>query len=327
MPSKRLILTIGAIVVAAGATAAVAQGFRGRDGGDGEVRNRHFGGWGWRRSITKDDYAATTRSRFAAMDVNSDGVVDTSEVAAMLRSRTERRRGRWARRHGGGRGLERMIRRFDVDRDGKVTRAEFETRVKEMFARFDLDGDGKITDADLPPMLRDRNILRGDNAGFGGRRGPRMLRFLRGADTNNDGQITLDEAMAAAGKRFVRFDRNKDGAIDAKDIEAMRAEMLDYRVKRFFHRYGVAKEGKLTLEQYTKARDAWFVRHDANNDGVLTRDELPGRGWRRHRGHRGSWHHRGHGGGRDGGWHGGGRRGGGPGRGDNGGDDTGGRRL
>ena len=64
MPSKRLILTIGAIVVAAGATAAVAQGFRGRDGGDGEVRNRHFGGWGWRRSITKDDYAATTRSRF-----------------------------------------------------------------------------------------------------------------------------------------------------------------------------------------------------------------------------------------------------------------------
>ena len=98
--------------------------------------------------------------------------------------------------------------------------------------------------------------------------------------------------MAAANKRFAHFDRNQDGVIDLSDFQQMKKDMLAYRVKRFFHRYGASAEGKLTLEQYTKIRNKRFARMDRNGDGRISRDERPGRGW-------GGWwrghHWRGHG--------------------------------
>ena len=70
----------------------------------------------------------------------------------------ERRQRRWRARWSS----DRMIRRFDVDKDRKVTRDEFETRVADMFKRADLDGDGKIADLNLPPIMRDRGVLSGN---------------------------------------------------------------------------------------------------------------------------------------------------------------------
>jgi Ca2+-binding EF-hand superfamily protein len=233
------------------------------------------------------------------MDVNGDGTVDASEAQAVIERRMERRRSRWNHEGGErGRGMERMLRRFDADNDGKVTRAEMEAWVAQRFARMDLDGDGKITDADLPPIMRGLNVLSSDTPMEGRgrhRRMMRMIRMLRRANTNNDGEVTKAEVLAAAAKRFERFDRNKDGVIDKSDFEMLRNEMTDYRVKRFFHRFGAAQAGKLTLEQYTKVRSERFAKMDRNNDGVITPDERGGRGWGRHYGRdddRG--HHRGH---------------------------------
>lgn len=297
MPRKRVLITAGLIAVA-GATAVMAQGYRGHGGpggpgGDREFGERHSGRWGWHRSVSKADYDAKTRSRFAAMDANSDGVVDATEAKALIERRMEKRRSRWRHRRGARR-FERVIARFDTDNDGKVTKAEFDARIEKMFARMDLDGDGRITDADLPPMMRGRDILKGNH--FRGRRGPgRFLRFVRGADTNGDGVITKEEAMAVAAKRFARFDRNGDGVVDKADIEALKVEMMDYRVKRFFHRYGAAKDGKLTLEQYTKFRGDRFAQLDRNKDGVLARDEMRGRWGGFSRRGRGGEHHWGRG--------------------------------
>lgn len=211
----------------------------------------------------------------------------------------ERRQRRWRAR----RFSDRMIRRFDVDKDGKVTRDEFETRINEMFARADLDRDGQITDADLPPMMRDRGVLsgNGDMRRKGRRRGARFMRFLRGADTNGDNIITSDEAKVAALKRFDRFDRNKDQTVDKSDLDSLKSEAVDYRVKRFMHRYGGGAQGQVTKEQFAKFRDDRFARLDYNNDGELSRDELPGRHGRKSRRWK-EWrgeHRRHHGPGRD----------------------------
>ena len=103
-----------------------------------------------------------------------------------------------------------------------------------------------------------------------------MLRHMLGADTNKDGEITIEEAQAVGAKRAARFDRNGDGNIDQADRDALRAEMLDYRVRRFLHRFGANPDTGLTLEQFTTHRNERFARRDVDDDGVLSGGEQRG---------------------------------------------------
>jgi Ca2+-binding EF-hand superfamily protein len=294
MSKRNTILVVAGALLAVGAVAAIsAPGDRGNRGGD----RMFFGSWGdglmggkgrWSRlPMTQDEFDATTRARFARLDKNGDGVIDVSEIEATLSKRVERRG------HGRGHMAQRRMRAFDTDRDGKVTKDEFTTTVRSRFAQLDLNNDGRITDEDLPPRLRGRDILASDSDM--GRRGPgsRILRLLRNADANKDGVVTLDEAMAAADKRFAGLDRNKDGVIDTADRDALRTETTDYQVKRFIHRFGADADGKVTKEQFAAKAKERFARMDLNNDGTISRDERPG--WRGRRdGERRAWFGRDH---------------------------------
>lgn len=288
MSKRKTIFIVAGALVAVGAVAAMsAPGDRGFRGGDAMT----FGGWGgdrfmdgvgrgwWRQPMTQDEFDATTRARFARLDKNGDGVIDASEIEASLNRRFEHR--------GFGRGVlgQRLIRAFDTDRDGKVTKDEFMATVRSRFAQMDLNNDGRITDEDLPPAMRGRNILAGDSDGRGP--GRRILRLLRDADANKDGVVTLDEALAAADQRFAGLDRNKDGVIDKADGDALRAETVDYRVKRFIHYFGADADGKVTKEQFAAKAKERFARMDLNNDGTISRDERPGWRWRDHSERRG----------------------------------------
>lgn len=280
-----LMIAAGVLLAAGGVAALAAQGHRGWRGDhmgmeddEGPGPRRGFFGRG---ELTESEHAARTRERFARLDKNSDGVIDSSEIEAAMTERMGQFRERMGQRMG-----DRMLRRFDENRDGKVTRDEFNATVRKIFAEMDLNGDGKISDDDLPPMMRGRGVLaESDGVGpmgmgrgrYGGAGGP-MMTMLRGADANKDGVITLEEAQAQAGKMFAQWDRNKDNAIDSTDFDAMRKEMTDYRVKRFIHRFGADKDGKITREQFDKVSKERFAMGDLNNDGRITRDEMPGRG-------------------------------------------------
>ncbi|MFM9848773.1 MAG: EF-hand domain-containing protein [Hyphomicrobiaceae bacterium] len=294
MSKRKTIFIVAGALVAVGAVAAIsAPGDRGFRGGDAMT----FGGWDgdrfmdggrrgwWRQPMTQDEFDATTRARFARLDKNSDGVIDASEIEAVLTKRFEHH-GKHGRRFG-----QRLMHAFDTDRDGKVTRDEFTSTVRSRFAQMDLNNDGRITDDDLPPRLRGRDILARDSGmGFGP--GRRILRLLRDADTNKDGVVTLDEAMTAADKHFASLDRNKDGVLDTADRDALRTETVDYRVKRFIHYFGADADGKVTKEQFAAKAKERFARMDLNNDGTISRDERPG--WRRgHHGERRGWFGRG----------------------------------
>jgi Ca2+-binding EF-hand superfamily protein len=300
---KKLLIAVG-VLAGIGAAAAIAQGHRegrgpwsGRHGdrmglgadhgfGPGGDMGRHgmFG-----RSMTQDEFDARTRERFARLDKNSDGVLELAEIEAGLASHGNERRRGMMHHMGGGEPGDRLLRRFDTSKDGKVTREEFQAEVRKAFAEMDLNSDGRIDDTDLPPMMRGRNVLAGEGPGMGGGRGMMgggrfggggagpMLGVLRGADANKDGVITLDEALAHAGKEFDRFDRNKDAAVDKADFDALRKEMTDYRVKRFVHAFGGDKDSKVTKDQfYAKAKER-FARMDANADGRLDREDFGGR--------------------------------------------------
>jgi Ca2+-binding EF-hand superfamily protein len=289
--TTKIIIAAG-VLVAVGAAAAISQhagsGHHGRWGGKHHLEGGQEHGFRHRMGmpLTKDEFDSRTRERFARLDRNSDGAIDSAELETSMAERM-------GRGPGAGKGHrmgQRMIRMFDENRDGKVTSDEFLAGVRKRFAELDIDSDGRITDADLPPMMRDRNALaegaQGGRRGMMGRGGRGPYGFILGADANRDGAVTLDEAVAFATARFAGLDRNRDGAVDGADREAFRKEMIDWRIKQFMHVHGAGTSGRVTREQFMARASERFARMDFDNDGVVSRGEMPGRGWgMRHGGH------------------------------------------
>ena len=97
----------------------------------------------------------------------------------------------------------------DANHDGKVTKQEYNDARAALFARMDRNGDGFIDDAD-------------SRAG-GNERGQRAAKALRGRiDSNGDGKISKEEFVNAPTMLFDKFDANKDGVLDATELEAAR---------------------------------------------------------------------------------------------------------
>jgi len=288
--SKKKILAVAALLVAGGAAIAVSA--PGQRLGDrmmdrwshGESRGfglGHFAGR-WGGPLTREAFDEKVRERFARFDANSDGAVDVAEIEAALAKAGEHRRGKRHRRADRD-DREGAVKEREIRRGRSVTRPEYLDEVRRRFALLDLDSDGRITDADLPPRMRGRGLLSGEPAPRMRRhRHGRMLGFLRGADADKDGGISLDEAAKTASERFDRMDRNTDGTLDRADRDTLRKEMADYRVKRILHRFGATAEGRITRDQAFKVAGETFDRLDRNKDGTISRGERPGR-WGRHR--------------------------------------------
>jgi Ca2+-binding EF-hand superfamily protein len=244
-------------------------------GGYGGFGHEGRRGWFGRGDVTQDEADARARERFARIDRNSDGVLDRAEIEAALAEARDGRRGRWLSERV-QRGEQRWLRRFDADRDGKVTKAEFLAGMTARFAELDLDGDGRITDADLPPRLRGRGAIERLAAG----EGPGPMRMLRGIAVV-DGAITRDAFLAHAGLEFDRLDVLKSGVLDAANSDARRKAATDYQVRRFIHHFGGSATGTVTRDQFlAKARER-FAAADLDGDGRITRSERGERpGWR-----------------------------------------------
>lgn len=311
MSRKKTIIIVAGVALAAGAAATLAaQGPRGRDHGgmgygmmghgmmgggygyDGDRGERgrgmreRMGGRPFGSGLTAEEYDTRTRERFARLDKNSDGVIDSTEIAAHFATEGDGRRGKRGGRHGGERGGMggRMERMFDTNRDGKVTADEARAEAERHFAQMDLNSDGKIDDADLPPNMRGRDALK---SGMGQGRGGGMFGRFRAADANGDGVVTKEEYLAQSMTRFTAIDTTKDGTVDQADRDAMQKAMSDYRVQRFLHMFGATKDGKVTKEQFDKVAKERFARLDVNADGKLTREDGGRRGHGMHGGRHG----------------------------------------
>ncbi|WP_135210739.1 EF-hand domain-containing protein [Vitreimonas flagellata] len=102
-------------------------------------------------------------------------------------------------------GMAERLSALDLNRDGSITRAEAREARLAAFTRADANNDGYLSEAE-------RNA--------GGNNG--MRQGLGAADTNNDGRVGRDEALAAPYRGFDRLDANNDGVISSQEMQAVR---------------------------------------------------------------------------------------------------------
>ena len=110
--------------------------------------------------------------------------------------------------------------RADKDGDGRVSRAEATAagaeRSGEWFDKLDLNKDGYITQEEMK-QARDtrREHMRADMK-------EKMDERFKEADTNNDGQLSLDEVQAKMprlAERFSTLDTDKNGQLSKDELK------------------------------------------------------------------------------------------------------------
>ena len=210
--------------------------------------------------ITLDEFLARRDPTFARFDKNNDGVIDRAEFEAFAKESADY----W---------IKRFIRRFDADRDSRISKDEFAKARKERFAMRDLDGDGHIGVEDLPPGPRERlRRWRGDRDkdaqdSKDGKEG--------GKDAKERGPFSLDGLLSRVGRQFDRLDKNGDGFVDAKDLEPIAAERVAFASKRFFRRFDADSDGKVTKDEFNRFAKDRFANLDVDGDGRITDADLP----------------------------------------------------
>jgi collagen type III alpha len=96
-----------------------------------------------------------------------------------------------------------------------------------------------------------------------------FIERIKGFDQNNDGKITKDELPERMHAMIERLDTNKDGAIDNKELAAVK--------DRFAQGGGQQPQGQQGQRpQFNPADMIKRIKEsDKNNDGKITKDELP----------------------------------------------------
>ena len=122
----------------------------------------------------------------------------------------------------GGHGLSAFIGGFDANRDGVVTRQEYDAVRTQRFTAADTDHDGVLGEdeyvAEFAARLQQQYAGQAQDERYAGSIRQAHVRF-RILDTDHDGKLTLAEENAIAGKTFQRTDTNGDGKIDQADGE------------------------------------------------------------------------------------------------------------
>jgi Ca2+-binding EF-hand superfamily protein len=162
--------------------------------------------WSGDGRLSLDEYAGPQRARFMAMDADGSGTVSCASPSSYLSARNPGKGGNPRRSFGsrGSFGLAGFCADNDLNKDGKVTRAEFDSAVGKRFA---LAANGAATmNAALFASDLDR------------RYSDRIASMFKRLDKDSDGSLTLAEFASGDLKLFARLDKNRDGVITADEM-------------------------------------------------------------------------------------------------------------
>jgi len=158
------------------------------------------------------DVAAHVAKMFAALDLDHDGFITADELAAS-KAKFDERMSRSAPKR-----VEKAFDKLDSNHDGKITQADLDAKRSakskrrsgsSLFVRADVNKDGVVTRAEYEAAVASGKIKsRRSNM-----RGNAIARLFDQADINKDGKVSLDEAQNAALKQFDAADLNHDGVL------------------------------------------------------------------------------------------------------------------
>lgn len=123
----------------------------------------------------------------------------------------------------GGHGHHAFIGGYDANRDGVVTREEYDTVRKQRFVAADTNQDGWLSEAEYVAEFEAR--LKAQYAAAGKQPDQQYQGSIKQAhvrfgilDSNKDGKLGIEEEIDIANKTFKNADRNGDGVVNAADI-------------------------------------------------------------------------------------------------------------
>ena len=149
--------------------------------------------------ITLEEYLEPFKNTVARRDRNDDNVLDSSDKSG--------------KKHR-GRGMGRMMERFDTNEDGKLTQEEIDEKRKAAFAKHDANKDGKMDLGEFKARWIEFTQ-------------PRMVRSFQYIDTDGDAAITVEEYLKPFSTVVARMDRNEDGVLDKSDRKRGRHKGAD----------------------------------------------------------------------------------------------------
>jgi Ca2+-binding EF-hand superfamily protein len=158
-------------------------------------------------SVTTEEYDAASGRMFSRLD--RDGSGDLTRPAPDAGKSADRTKGHGKKgmrggSHRGGGNVVALMERFDVDKDGKITRAEFDEVRAQAFSGADADGNSAVTLEEFATIWQDVNS-------------GRTTRAFQRMDADGDLKITADE-YSKRSKDFVKkHDRNGDGVVTKAD--------------------------------------------------------------------------------------------------------------
>ena len=178
--------------------------------------------------------------------------------------------------------------RLDTNKDGKITKAEYDASRAAEHKAADKNGDGFISKEEFAAY--------GDQ-----RRGAFVDRMFSRLDKNGDGKLTAEELAAGRGKdraergrgdraeggerrdraggriNFERADAAKKGFLTLEDLTKLRSARFEAALKKRFEGLDTNRDSKLTADELPPERKDAILRADANKDGAVTLEEFAAR--------------------------------------------------